>query len=590
MALTKIIAPTASVAGHINLEAYTGTGTTDKASAIAAAVADSKATGYPIVGYGTYHYGSALDLSGVKLVGATLIATGANNAARAVKVVDTVLESVTVVGGFCDHNGGYLDTRKLTIKNNQNSTAAVWSRNRTSTGFVRMVDTTYDTVNYGLLVQGDSGSAITNIRVDGVVANNLRGDAVELNLVHQVTDGIYVGNVDLNNVVGTGTANDFWGIGVGIAGATGYEPGAADTLYARNITVENIHSRNCRQPVHLEKAKNFVVRNCELYPTNSINTASGLLPVGISLAGCTDFTVEGITGEPNNVSTTPMLTTSWGVVAGAYKGPCRNFALRNIKTTGQLRVYTGASDTYTSEVAIENVISGLGSFYKGYASRLDIRGWKSSGLVLQMRHTTGEGVGIMTRNSGIQACIVDVNSTDAYGYPDGSASGMFVDDLYTSGCNFTVEKQTVATAGRGALLKNVPGVYVAPNTYFPAGQYFPKNSIIYKSDLSGMFVVTTGGVFFNATDTIRAAAVGQTYIEANTGVDWAAANPKSGGIKIVIPYAGAGGTDLVTYIVRGAFVSGGVYRVTLADAIANAVPAGTAIRAADPLTYTEVTF
>lgn len=592
MALQKITAPSGPVLGSVNMEAYAVSSTTkDNTQAITEAVEAARATGYPLIGWGTYAYSTALNLAGVSIRGLTLRSLGTSSASKAINVNNTKLSNVTVIGGYLNHIGGDLVTEGLTVQNSQVPTAAVWSRNRTSSGKLELRNTTLTGVNYGVLVAGDSGSALTSIYIDGLRATNLRGDGVELNLIQSVVGGWTVRNVYIDGVVGTGTSNDFWGIGVGVAGATGYNPEAADELYARGGVLENINVKNCRQPIHLEKAKNFVVRNCDVWPTNAVNTTSGLVPCGVSLVGCTDFVVDGITGEPNVVASVPMITTSWGVVSGAYKGPCRNYSVRNVNTPGQIRLYSGATSTIDSYVALYDCKSGAGSFYKGYCSELRLENWRTSGLVLQIAHTSGEGVGIMTRNYGIKAYVVGVTSLSSAGVPDGSCSAFYVDELVTSNCNFSVRKQALGTGNRGSLVQQVQQHYLAPSTTFPCGQYFPAPSIVYRSDGLGMWIVTSSGWWVDAADAVKATVVGQTYLEANTGaLNWASVNTKSAGMPISIAGAGAGGSALVTRVVRAPYVVGGVYRIDIADPVVTATADGTSISCPSPLTKIDITY
>lgn len=112
------------------------------------------------------------------------------------------------------------------------------------------------------------------------------------------------------------------------------------------------------------------------------------------------------------------------------------------------------------------------------------------------------------------------------------------------------------------------------------------------------FVVTSPGVFIPDTEEadIKAAAVGTKTITQNLTPDgtskgsaWLYVCQFSPGTRITIPGAGAGGADLETYITKAPYQTPATnisapITMDIAHPIQTAVPAGTRIRATEPLT------
>ncbi|ALM02446.1 colanic acid degradation [Klebsiella phage vB_KpnM_KB57] len=548
-------------------------------------VIDAAASSRQINADGVYNLtsGQTLRIEGVEWFGGTLIGTGAT----VVQVKNARLERAKFSKCNVRHVGGDFVCKNIRAENST-ATAAILIGPLDSPGVVDIDGLTLANNNYGILGQGASGSPVTRISLNHIYATAHKGDPIELNLV-QTWGRKEIRNVIINGVTGTGNSNDFWGIGIGIAGAGNYALETPDSDMASNILIENVVAIGCRQPIHLEKSRDFTIRGVQLYPDSSINTASGLIPTGISVVGCREFFIEQWSITPVDIATTPAITTSWGVVSGAYTGPCRNFTIRDGNTSGRLSIYTGASSTVGSDIDISNVVAnGAGSFIKGYMSNLRIKGLKANALTIDMAHTTGEGVGILTRNSQITCSFDGVISQDENNAPNGTALHIYADILDVRGCNFPIVKSSAANGGRGALVQ--PGrIYLAAGTTFPVGHPFVQGDRVYKSSTDpaiagGGWLVTKSGALVNSNDAIKAAAAGQNYIEANTaGLDWAATNTKSAGLQITIPGAGVDGADLKTVVTRAPYVSGGIYRVTINPAIVTAVPAGTPIYATYPI-------
>lgn len=111
--------------------------------------------------------------------------------------------------------------------------------------------------NYAILRQGFhnqvDGARITNSKF-----SYLQGDAIEWNVA--INDrNILISDHVIDNINCTnGKIN--WGIGIGLAGST-YDNDYPEQQTVKNFVVANITGSNCRQLVHVENGKHFVIRN-----------------------------------------------------------------------------------------------------------------------------------------------------------------------------------------------------------------------------------------------------------------------------------------------------------------------------------------
>ncbi len=552
-------------------------------------VIDAAANSVPINAYnGIYALtsGQTLLIQDVEWYGGTLVGTGNT----IVKIKNASLEKLSFSKCGIRHIGGNFFARNIAVENST-ATAAILISNLDSPGIVEISEIRLSNNNYGVLGQGSTGSPVTRLLINNFSASEHKGDPIELNLV-QTWGRIEIRNVVIDSVTGTGIANDYWGIGIGIAGAGNYALQTPDADMASNILIENVFISGCRQPIHLEKSRNFTLRNLQLYPDDTINTAAGLIPTGISVVGCREFTIEQFSITPVNIDTTPAITTSWGVISGGvYSGPCRNFTIRDGETSGNLALYTGASSDVGSYVDISDISAWAGgSFLKGYLSDLRIKGLSANSLKIDMAHTTGEGVGILTRNSQISCYFDGVISQDKNGEPNGLAQHIYADSLEVVGCNFPISKAAIASGARGSLVQPARVLH-APGTAFPVGIPFVQGDIIFRTSsdpaISGSgWVITTSGAQVNSTDAIKAAVAGQNYIESYTpGLNWAGLNQKTGGLRLTIAGAGTAGSALQSTVTRAPFVANGVYRVTIDPPIVTDIPDGTLISATNPVAF-----
>ena len=97
------------------------------------------------------------------------------------------------------------------------------------------------------------GARITNSKF-----SHLQGDAIEWNVA--INDrNILISDRVIDNINCTnGKIN--WGIGIGLAGST-YDNDYPEQQTVKNFVVANITGSNCRQLVHVENGKHFVIRN-----------------------------------------------------------------------------------------------------------------------------------------------------------------------------------------------------------------------------------------------------------------------------------------------------------------------------------------
>ncbi|WP_370603540.1 hypothetical protein [Citrobacter braakii] len=89
------------------------------------------------------------------------------------------------------------------------------------------------------------------------------------------------------------------------------------------------------------------------------------------------------------------------------------------------------------------------------------------------------------------------------------------------------------------------------------------------------------------TDKIKSTAPGDKTIRAN-GITWATAEGvKSAGTRLRIPGAGAGGTDLITTVVRSPYVVNAVWGTDIDPPVLTATPENMQIYAAEPVSFVE---
>lgn len=152
--------------------------------------------------------------------------------------------------------------------------------------------------NYGILRQGQNAfGSVTQSVVTGCTFDNLRGDAIEFNMITR--DGsILVENNVISNIRNL-QARPNWGIAIGFAGSA-YTNTFDDATSVKNFIVRGNRITNVCQGIHVESGKDFLIENNvidTIAPENAPN--SGLVPIGIVAYGSNRFSIQGNTVTNN---------------------------------------------------------------------------------------------------------------------------------------------------------------------------------------------------------------------------------------------------------------------------------------------------
>lgn len=177
--------------------------------------------------------------------------------------------------------------------------------------------------NYGILRQGFHN------QFDGVKITNghftqLQGDAIEWNVA--INDkNILISDHVLDTINCTnGKIN--WGIGIGLAGST-YNNSYPEDQSVKNFVVANITGKNCRQLVHVENGKHFIIRNVKAQNiTPAFSKQAGIDNATVAIYGCDNFIIDNV----EMVNSAGMLI-GYGVIKGNYLSIPQNFTLSTIK-------------------------------------------------------------------------------------------------------------------------------------------------------------------------------------------------------------------------------------------------------------------
>lgn len=431
---------------------------------------------------------------------------------------------------------------------------------------------------------------VSRTLIYGLRAYNNKGDAVELNLT-QIDGPVDIIDPVIDTVTGTGVANDFTGIPLGFAGMTGYAVDADPSLYVSNITIVRPKISNAKQGIHFEKCRNVRVIDCNIDVISTINTTAGLPTHGIVTYGCVGVDINGGRISADSGAST-AIGIRWGVSGSAYVGPTRDVTIRNMeKVNGAMIIYSAASSTFTSDIVVSNIANMTGQFiYRGYCSSLildNIRAYSDTAHIVEIGQTAGEGAGIYRRYQYISLRFDNVEFLNTSRGVNVNFNNLYADDISVSNTRGSITKMTETDGWRGPMLVRTGNQILLPGTTFPMGIDFQPGTNLLKSDGSGGFLVQTYGAKFPASDTIRATAVGQTYIESSNLVWTNALYGKQAGQVIVIPGAGSGGSDLTTTIIRGPYSSSSYYRLDISPGILTATASGVVIRPASTCTYKE---
>lgn len=116
-----------------------------------------------------------------------------------------------------------------------------------------------------------------------------------------------------------------WGIGIGLAGST-YDNDYPEQQTVKNFVVANITGSNCRQLVHVENGKHFVIRNIKASNiTPDFSKKAGIDNATVAIYGCDNFVIDNI----DMVNSAGMLI-GYGVIKGDYLSIPQNFKLNDI--------------------------------------------------------------------------------------------------------------------------------------------------------------------------------------------------------------------------------------------------------------------
>lgn len=213
-------------------------------------------------------------------------------------------------------------------------------------------DITVTKANYAILRQGFhnriEGARITNSRF-----SYLQGDAIEWNVAINdsnilISDHV-IDHIDCTN----GKIN--WGIGIGLAGST-YDNDYPEHQAVKNFVVANITGSHCRQLVHVENGKHFVIRNIKATDiTPEYSKKAGIDNATVAIYGCDNFVIDDV-----SMTNSAGMLIGYGVIKGNYLSIPQNFKLNDVHLDNsnselKLRGIQISSGNATSFVAITNL-------------------------------------------------------------------------------------------------------------------------------------------------------------------------------------------------------------------------------------------
>ncbi|ATF91952.1 colanic acid biosynthesis protein WcaM [Cedecea neteri] len=206
--------------------------------------------------------------------------------------------------------------------------------------------------NYAILRQGFH-NRMENVRITNGHFSHLQGDAIEWNVAINDHDLLISDHVIDNINCTNGKIN--WGIGIGLAGST-YNNNYPEDQAVKNFVVANITGSNCRQLVHVENGKHFLIRNVKARNINpTFSRTAGIDNATVAIYGCDNFVIDDV----DMVNSAGMLI-GYGVIKGNYLSIPQNFKLSDIKLdnselSSPLRGIQISSGNATSFVAMTNV-------------------------------------------------------------------------------------------------------------------------------------------------------------------------------------------------------------------------------------------
>lgn len=206
--------------------------------------------------------------------------------------------------------------------------------------------------NYGILRQGFHNQ-LDGVKITHSKFSHLQGDAIEWNVAINdknilISDHV-IDHIDCTN----GKTN--WGIGIGLAGST-YDNAYPEQQAVKNFVVANITGSHCRQLVHVENGKHFIIRNIKARNiTPEYSKKAGIDNATVAIYGCDNFVIDGV----NMVNSAGMLI-GYGVIKGKYLSIPQNFRVNNVRMdnrqlTLKLRGIQISSGNAPSFVALTNL-------------------------------------------------------------------------------------------------------------------------------------------------------------------------------------------------------------------------------------------
>lgn len=206
--------------------------------------------------------------------------------------------------------------------------------------------------NYAILRQGFHNQ-LDGVRITNSRFSRLQGDAIEWNVAINDKDILISDHVIEDIDCTNGKIN--WGIGIGLAGST-YDNRYPDSQTVKNFVVANITGRNCRQLVHVENGKDFIIRNINaqnITPEYSKN--AGIDNATVAIYGCDNFIIDNI-----NMENSAGMLIGYGTVKGKYLSIPQNFrinqvTLDNEKLPYKVRGIQISSGNQTSFVSLTNM-------------------------------------------------------------------------------------------------------------------------------------------------------------------------------------------------------------------------------------------
>ncbi len=206
--------------------------------------------------------------------------------------------------------------------------------------------------NYAILRQGFHNQ-VDGARITNCHFSYLQGDAIEWNVAINdqnilISDHV-IDHIDCTN----GKIN--WGIGIGLAGST-YDNAYPEDQAVKNFVVANITGSNCRQLVHVENGKHFIIRNVKAKNiTPDFSKKAGIDNATVAIYGCDNFVIDNV-----EMTGSAGMLIGYGVIKGNYLSIPQNFRLNNIhldnqKLARKLRGIQISSGNATSFVAITHI-------------------------------------------------------------------------------------------------------------------------------------------------------------------------------------------------------------------------------------------